>query len=302
MSRSNNRGERVHNAFTLIELLVVIAIIAILAAILFPVFAQAKLAAKKTADLSQTKQIGLAAIMYQNDYDDLFHMIRNGAWDNGGSTGCFDGLQANAVAPNCPHANGSQWQLYPYIKNLQLFTAPVDSVARVTCSGPSGGALSFSYSFADPNGVTGDPLIQAFGLCGIGFGTPRSTSRNASSVGNPADTAYILPLYASWGNIYYYEAYRIDNREYGFTPDQWAYGIDTYPKVTMLGSIWCSGDNEGFSIGAYNGKTNVGFADGHSKAIDRKSMMDPLWATDPATAVTNHAYNMLNYDGAYHNR
>jgi prepilin-type N-terminal cleavage/methylation domain-containing protein len=59
-------------AFTLIELLVVIAIIAILAAILFPVFAQAKLAAKKTVDLSNQKQIGLAAIMYANDNDDYF--------------------------------------------------------------------------------------------------------------------------------------------------------------------------------------------------------------------------------------
>ncbi len=59
-------------AFTLIELLVVIAIIAILAAILFPVFAQAKLAAKKTQDLSNVKQIALAAMMYSSDSDDLF--------------------------------------------------------------------------------------------------------------------------------------------------------------------------------------------------------------------------------------
>src|ERR1700760_1429785 len=57
-------------AFTLIELLVVIAIIAILAAILFPVFAQAKQAAKKAVCLSNTKQIVLAELMYQNDYDD----------------------------------------------------------------------------------------------------------------------------------------------------------------------------------------------------------------------------------------
>jgi len=59
-------------AFTLIELLVVIAIIAILAAILFPVFAQAKLAAKKTADLSNVKQISLGAMMYCGDADDYF--------------------------------------------------------------------------------------------------------------------------------------------------------------------------------------------------------------------------------------
>src|SRR6186997_586733 len=57
-------------AFTLIELLVVIAIIAILAAILFPVFAQAKAAAKKTDAISNTKQVTLAAKMYNNDNDD----------------------------------------------------------------------------------------------------------------------------------------------------------------------------------------------------------------------------------------
>ncbi|RYG45286.1 prepilin-type N-terminal cleavage/methylation domain-containing protein [bacterium] len=63
-------------AFTLIELLVVIAIIAILAAILFPVFAQAKLAAKKTAGLNATKQIGLATNIYINDVDDVLPPYR----------------------------------------------------------------------------------------------------------------------------------------------------------------------------------------------------------------------------------
>ncbi|HEY0868732.1 MAG TPA: prepilin-type N-terminal cleavage/methylation domain-containing protein, partial [Fimbriimonas sp.] len=59
-------------AFTLIELLVVIAIIAILAAILFPVFAQAKVAAKKTSVISNAKQMGLSQLMYGADSDDLF--------------------------------------------------------------------------------------------------------------------------------------------------------------------------------------------------------------------------------------
>ena len=62
----------VKKAFTLIELLVVIAIIAILAAILFPVFAQAKVAANKAVCLSNLKQIGTATLLYSNDADDLF--------------------------------------------------------------------------------------------------------------------------------------------------------------------------------------------------------------------------------------
>jgi prepilin-type N-terminal cleavage/methylation domain-containing protein/prepilin-type processing-associated H-X9-DG protein len=89
------------SGFTLIELLVVIAIIAILAAILFPVFAQAKEAAKKTSCLSNEKNLTLAVIMYSNDYDDY--------------------IPQGDAGPNPPNAMGEyiEWSAacYPYIKN-----------------------------------------------------------------------------------------------------------------------------------------------------------------------------------------
>src|SRR4051812_29791637 len=70
-------GAFMKRAFTLIELLVVIAIIAILAAILFPVFAQAKQAAKKTQTLSNLKQMGTAVAIYLTDADDNFPMAHS---------------------------------------------------------------------------------------------------------------------------------------------------------------------------------------------------------------------------------
>ncbi len=102
-------------AFTLIELLVVIAIIAILAAILFPVFAQAKEAAKKTACLSNSKQLGLALMQYNADFDDMnpmaYYYKNNTATANGGSAGGY-----------------VTWTVLfqPYIKNSDMFVCPSD--------------------------------------------------------------------------------------------------------------------------------------------------------------------------------
>lgn len=99
-------------AFTLIELLVVIAIIAILAAILFPVFAQAKLAAKKTAGISQMKQIGTALQIYASDYDD-----GTPTWNT-----CLATYPTTARAAACPLGLFDatyHWDamLMPYVKN-----------------------------------------------------------------------------------------------------------------------------------------------------------------------------------------
>jgi prepilin-type N-terminal cleavage/methylation domain-containing protein len=109
-----------NRAFTLIELLVVIAIIAILAAILFPVFAQAKLAAKGAASLSNVKQITLAEIMYQNDYDDDFVISANDIC----GAGC-----PSTVPENCPDGyttTPANWDLalIPYIKTLGIYVDP----------------------------------------------------------------------------------------------------------------------------------------------------------------------------------
>ncbi|MGP0073551.1 MAG: prepilin-type N-terminal cleavage/methylation domain-containing protein [Bryobacteraceae bacterium] len=123
-------------AFTLIELLVVIAIIAILAAILFPVFAQAKLAAKKTASISNQKQMGLALLMYTNDYDDTYPRY-DGCTLNDSIIPSFN-VQPAGTNPS-PWCNGApiggyafrdnhyDWQKWvePYIKNDAIFTHPV---------------------------------------------------------------------------------------------------------------------------------------------------------------------------------
>src|SRR5438105_3616224 len=80
------------HAFTLIELLVVIAIIAILAAILFPVFARAREAARKTTCLSDVKNIGLAALMHVQDYDEQFPWLMMDHRNNDNSTGLSYGM------------------------------------------------------------------------------------------------------------------------------------------------------------------------------------------------------------------
>ena len=119
-------------AFTLIELLVVIAIIAILAAILFPVFAKAREKARQISCLSNTKQLGLALIQYNQDYDER---LPNGAGYNNGGTGTGDG-------------SGWAGQIYTYVKSQALYKCPDDSTSPTGVQVPESYALNSNAASA----------------------------------------------------------------------------------------------------------------------------------------------------------
>ncbi len=106
---------RLRKAFTLIELLVVIAIIAILAAILFPVFAQAREAAKQTGSISNLRQISLAMMMYHGDNDDSFHKRTINNTETG----------ANGLGPSPVGGWDWPWFYMPYMKTPDLLDCPV---------------------------------------------------------------------------------------------------------------------------------------------------------------------------------
>src|SRR6201996_2306617 len=104
------RTESHRRGFTLIELLVVIAIIAILAAILFPVFAQAREKARQTACLSNMKQIGLGFLQYTQDYDNTMPIGEG----------------------NPPSMYVVAARIMPYVKNFGVFKCPSSPVAQGT--------------------------------------------------------------------------------------------------------------------------------------------------------------------------
>ncbi|MGV3616613.1 MAG: type II secretion system protein [Fimbriimonas sp.] len=182
--------------FTLIELLVVIAIIAILAAILFPVFAQAKNAAKKTQALSNVKQLGIAAQMYMADNDDVFPTgINKAAW-----------------------SGVDLWpqKMQPYTKNIGIFGSPNDSGAMKTHGADTWMGVGMSFAAnglydnwcCSPNWNHGFLLRGPIGFVGEKDWLDQGKGANSSSeMTRPAET------------IMFGEKHHDDARKY---PDFWS--------------------------------------------------------------------------------
>lgn len=244
------------SAFTLIELLVVIAIISILAAILFPVFAQAKAAAKKAVGLSNMKQQGLGAMMYADTNDDqlpetgYYGPCHNGTGPGTGG-GYFSGLFSYPIST------------YPYVKNREIWA-----------------------DGADPQKNGFNSTLNCFQLQLNAAGIPGITPSMS-----PAEKAKLVPLsYA--GNYFLSKAYdfpagfnnsntyggrsttSIDNianvffaTDWGFTGWYTAPGYDNTPNGRWERSI------------RHQGGRNWAFADGHAK-----------WAKDPDVKRSNGTY------------
>lgn len=239
--------------FTLIELLVVIAIIAILAAILFPVFAQAKAAAKKTVCLSNAKQIGLGTMMYAGDADDHLPIMQ---WSGaplmiappGGGAPVmtfiywFGGMGLDLGNPAAGwKVRPEQGPLYPYMKNQAILQCP----SAVTPKNLTGG-VSQSYQLgygANPNAICWPPDIN-------GSNSPSTTEMSA-----PAETILVG-----------------DAADEISTPT-----VGLQPAISLAPPSW---NGTPSAYGVHSSFSNLVWADGHAKSV--KPTLRPDGAMDQA--------------------
>ncbi len=254
-------------AFTLIELLVVIAIIAILAAILFPVFAQAKLAAKQSRSLSEMRQLSMSVMMYAGDADDYF-------------------VPASARSTN-PADTPTIWTegLLPYVKNTAIFVAP-----------DSGGAFAAdwgtrrhqSVGYSDATGVdmtsTSVPGAATPGTEGFQNAANFGEAEEASKVGLFAITAnakandtttkhrgYVFNPYNGLNSPdgdYYKGLPLISDRDLVTTAGDVNYPTSPSLAAGALKPIYARFGADGRN----NGRTPIIFADGHCKVYTAKAL------------------------------
>lgn len=281
-------------AFTLIELLVVIAIIAILAAILFPVFAQAKVAAKKASDLSNTKQLGLCANIYITDTDDILPIA-------------FTNVAGGVCLPNDPTQCGyrSMWQfhMYPYLKNWSMMTAPGESSAGSTLGDAFNVSYGYNYGYLSTLCVAGDGgYSQSKNGCPTSDpGSPNSTQwyqgNSATAIGRPAN----IVMFADSGGKDFSatttvgslvnppDAWPSERYFYGPTEVGWGLACKTYWAKSSGGvktGKW--GDTDGFAP-RFADVGNVTFVDSHS-ASRKAGQMASGTVYDPKLLCTRMDY------------
>ena len=264
MSSGNPRPlGRTNRAFTLIELLVVIAIIAILAAILFPVFAQAREKARQTTCISNLKQVGLAMNQYVQDYDETFPM--------GGR------YYYEAPAPSDWALFNWQTAISPYVKNGQRIESWYSGGGIVSDGGmwtcPSVGTsrnLYGAHSYLLPNlwKAPTDPGKYNNGLVREvkGLKDVRRPAEIVMVIERGVNTAYDPP---------------VSGDDASFNVNFWEYGGQVWPPVwegpnsgaqydrDVNDSTWAWPNTIGLYHPRYrhNKTSNMLFADGHVKAM-----------------------------------
>ena len=291
-------------AFTLIELLVVIAIIAILAAILFPVFAQAKLAAKKTSDLSNQKQITTGTIVYSTDSDDYFprNDYRDASRQNWASMtwrevsgpyikngiSNYNYVSASGTVPS-PLADGGIWQSPNAPQGTRYHYAANPAVM------PSGqlwnnDAVGTNPDYNDQNWSTG-----------ASTGKPAVPSMSQTSLNRPADTLLIttIGVNPAWnasgaymqGGVYWWQGAG-KNIPGATIPPKW--DADS-SNQSYDGND--PGPTAGLPRFRFNESLNAAYADGHAKT-KRKGQLS--WCRDMfVSGSIVDPYNKTSYDNAY---